>query len=156
MNGAAPVTVIGVGNPLRGDDGVGPRIARALRDRVPAGVRVLEHAGEAVALIERWRGSEVVVLVDCVRSGAAPGSIHRTARPDERLEDEAPAASSHGLGVGEAIELARALGRMPRRLVIYGIEGSEFDLGRELSAPVRNAIAEVTHRILEELGSELR
>ena len=61
--------------------------------------------------------------------------------------------STHALGVGEAVELVRSLGRMPERLVIYGIEGARFGHGEPMSAEVERAVEEVVARILAELGT---
>jgi hydrogenase maturation protease len=148
----ASVIVIGVGNALRHDDAAGLEVARRLRERAGAeGVEVREEAGEAVALLDLWEGAEAVVLVDAVRSGAAPGTIHRveaTSKPiPARLRGP---ASTHVLGIYEAIELARALDRLPGRVVVYGVEGRRFGAGIGLSDEVRA----VTDRLADTVLSE--
>lgn len=145
--------MIGVGNPLRGDDAAGLAVAASLRKRLPAGVMVVEQAGEAVSLAASWDGFERLVIVDAVRSGAPPGTIHRldASRP---LPAGFGSLSSHGLGVASAIELARALGSLPREVIVYGIEGESFELDRGLSAQVAAAATALADRILSELGAE--
>jgi hypothetical protein len=64
--------VIGLGNPYRGDDGVGPVVARAMADRALESVTVLEHSGEGAGLAEMWAGMDMVILVDAVSSGGTP------------------------------------------------------------------------------------
>ena len=59
--------ILGIGNPDRGDDGIGPLVARRLIGRVPAGIAVMERTGDALALIEDWAGRDMVVLVDAAR-----------------------------------------------------------------------------------------
>lgn len=133
------VRVIGVGRTVRGDDGAGRRVARLLARESLDGVCVTECDGEFDALLELWEGAGAVIVVDALRTGAAPGTLvrldaHATAVP-------APAnASSHGFGLAEAIEFARALGRLPRSLVVHGVEAADFTLGAGLSPAVAAAI----------------
>lgn len=143
--------IIGVGNSLRSDDGVGIWVARRLRERLPRGIPVVEASGEGAALIETWKGVARVILVDAVSSGAAPGTIYRLDAAAEPIRAQFFRCSSHAFGVGEAVELARVLDQLPPRLVIYGIQGANFAAGAELSPAVAKAAAEVSQRILEEI-----
>jgi hydrogenase maturation protease len=142
--------VVGVGNALRGDDGVGLEVARRLRERADdVNVRALE--GEGIGLLDVWSGAGAVLLVDGVRSGAAPGTLHRVDATDRRLPAELRGSTStHALGIAQAIELARTLGRLPRRLVVFGIEGSRFDTGADLSPAVAAVVDDVADRVLRE------
>jgi hydrogenase maturation protease len=144
--------VVGVGNALRGDDGAGLEVARRVRERADAdGVLVRELEGEGVGLLDLWTGARAVVLVDSVRSGDAPGTVHRVDATGGPLPAGLRASTStHAVGVAEAIELARALGRLPDRLVVYGIEGGRFDTGAELSPGVAAAIDRVADAVLSE------
>jgi hydrogenase maturation protease len=140
--------IIGLGNPWRGDDGAGPAVARALGE--DPGVVVQE--GEPIGLIDAWAGAAEVIVVDAVSSGAAPGTIHRLDPVAERLPAELARGSTHAFGLADTLELARALGRLPPRLVVYGIEGERFDAGEALSAPVRAAVDAVREELRERLG----
>ena len=81
------------------------------------------------------------MLVDAVRSGAAPGTSTASTVADRPLPAGLRSSTStHAVGIGEAIELARALGRLPRRLVVYGVEGRRFDAGAALSPDVAAAV----------------
>lgn len=139
--------MIGVGNDLRRDDGAGPAAVEGLRKESPGRFTLTTHHGEGTGLIEAWRGADTVVLIDATRSGAAPGTVQRFDVDDTPLPSEMFRCSSHQFGVAEAVEMARILGRLPRRLVVYGIEGAAFDYGEDLSPEVRRAVAEVTRRI---------
>jgi hydrogenase maturation protease len=142
--------VIGVGNDYRSDDAAGLVVARRLRAR---GIEVLEHEGEPVALLEAFAGRDAVVLVDAVRSGAAPGTVVRVDASDRPLPATLRGSSStHAVGVGEAIELARSLGRLPRRIVVFGLEGERFDAGTSLSAPVEAAVDPLVATIAAEFA----
>lgn len=145
--------VIGVGNAWQADDGAGLAVAQRVRELVPAGVEVRELEGEPVTLVEAWEGADEAYVVDAVSSGAAPGTVHRVEATEAPLPRELSNASTHLFGVGESVELARSLGRLPKRLVVYGIEAAEISAGRELSPEVRAAVDEAATRILGELES---
>ena len=144
--------VVGVGNPDRGDDGVGRLVARLLRDRVPADVHVAEHGGDAAGLISLLQDADCVFLVDAAVSGTPPGTIHRVDCAAAGTLPPASGMSSHGLGVAEAIALARALGCLPRGCVVYAVEGTCFAPGSEVTRSVLDAAHKVAVRIAEELG----
>jgi hydrogenase maturation protease len=137
--------VIGVGNRFRSDDGAGPRVADLLED---SGLDVLELAGEGAELIEAWSGDSRVIVVDAARSGAAPGTVHRFEAADKPLPTGFFHYSTHQFGVAEAIETARALGRLPPSLTVYGIEGKSFSFGEGLSPAVEAACREVAAEII--------
>ena len=146
------MVVIGVGNRFRSDDGAGLKVARLLSDRPEAAaLRVREEEGEPVALLDAWDGERVAVLVDAVSSGAPPGTIHRVDASTEALPASLRGSSStHAVSVAEAIELGRALGRLPSCVVVYGVEGAEFAAGTELSDAVASVIDELADRVLRE------
>lgn len=145
--------MLGIGNACQGDDAAGLVAAERLRGRAPAGVEVRELEGEPVSLVEAWDGADEVYVVDAVRSGSPPGTVHRLDASDEPLPATLSAASTHTLGVGEAIELARALGRLPARLVVFGIEAESIAAGAELTPAVAGAVDETVELLLEELGA---
>jgi len=147
--------VIGVGNACRGDDGAGIVAARELAAQRLPGVRVMEMNGEGTSLVEAWKDAPSVLLVDAVSSGAAPGTIHRFEVKAEPLPRDLKHRSSHSFGVAEAVEVARALGRLPPRLVIYGVEGRLFNPGQGLSPEVERAVEEVASRLISELRTSI-
>jgi hydrogenase maturation protease len=143
--------VIGVGNPWRSDDAVGLAVARELAGTLPEGVDVLEREGEPASLIDTWEGAESVWLADAISSGAAAGTVRRLDAGEHELPAEMFRTSTHHLGLAEAVELARALGKLPQHLVVYGIEGATFDIGDELTPEVRAASERVAGAIREEV-----
>jgi hydrogenase maturation protease len=157
MSGGAECNVLiaGIGNPDRGDDGFGPAVARRLHGRAPSRVRVVERSGDVLALIEDWRGCAAVVVVDAAAPIGEPGRLHRFELGDSPLPGGFSAGSTHALGLAEAIELARNLNRLPRRLVAYLAEGERFNLGAPLSPAMARAVGEATERIIAELPALL-
>jgi hydrogenase maturation protease len=139
--------VIGIGNALRGDDAAGIVVAERLRD---SGLEVVACDEEPSRLIEAWEGADTAVLVDTVSSGAAPGTLHRFDASEEPVPARALRSSTHAIGLAETIELARALGKLPPRVVVHGIEGATFDAGAPLTAAVDDAVGRLVDLILEE------
>lgn len=143
------VLVVGVGNRARGDDGAGPEVALLLAALAPPGVDALPWEGDLLGLLDRWSGYERVVVVDATLSGSPPGSVQRL--PQGARFRSSLATSSHGLGVPELVALAETLGRMPVRLEVIGIEGTDF----EPLAPLSPAVATATRALARRLAQEL-
>lgn len=143
--------VLGVGNRLRRDDGVGPWVAGELARRMGNNIDVRQLAGDGFSLLDAFAGAHEVLLVDAVQSGAPPGTVHRLDAAAGPLPQDALRCSTHALGVVEAVELARALGDLPARLQVYGIEGEDFGPGEGLSA----AVAAAAGALVEELVNTL-
>ncbi|MES9538578.1 hydrogenase maturation protease [Actinomadura sp. NPDC000600] len=144
------ITVIGVGNDLRRDDGAGPAVVAALRGHTEARLAVTD--GEPARLIDLWAGADLAIVVDAVRADPPePGRVHEldagaaalTARP----------VTDHALGLGDAVALGSAMGRMPARLRVLAIEGADFGLGRGLTPRVAAAAGAVADRLAAALAS---
>jgi hydrogenase maturation protease len=146
----SPTVVIGIGSEFRRDDGVGPAVVARLRRRDLPGARLEESDGEAGRLLELWHGATVVVIVDSVRAAhPRPGRIHRRSLHHPPLA--ARAASSHAPDLGTVVGLARALGRLPRLLLLYAVEVADTSYGVGLSPAVDAAadrlVAEVARNL---------
>ena len=150
---SAAVLVVGFGNALCGDDGVGPAVIERLRAAgLPRGVRA-EHGGsDSTSLAELWGGEPEVWLVDALARGAAPGTIHRLEH-EELMALEQRHASAHGLSLPENlrwIALARPdLARVRYRL--WGVEPRGLDPGSALSSEALDAVEVVAHEIARAL-----
>ena len=145
------VVVIGVGNPWRRDDGAGWSVADMARTRLGPAVAVVHSDGEPARLIDAWADADLAIVVDAVRTGATPGSIHRLddgdiAGPVSR------SAGSHALGVAEAVRLGAAVGRLPQRLLVFGIEVADTGAGRGLSVDVGRGVQAVAQAIQRAVG----
>lgn len=153
MGNATKAMVIGIGSEFRHDDGVGPEVIRHLADLDLPGVTLELADGEPSRLIDLWEAAEVVVLIDAVRNTPSnPGVIHHMI-VDQPTGGDGPAASSHGLGLGDAADLAMALGRMPKRLVILAVEGHDFSAGCGLSPHVRGAVPSLVDHAVREVST---
>lgn len=145
------ISVIGIGNDARGDDAVGLVVARRLQRNTPEGVTVQVIRGEGLSLLERWQGADAVILIDASSSGAAPGTIYRLEPLAKPIPSGLFPCSTHTFGVAEAVELARVLQQLPPHLIVYGIEGAQFDIGQALSAETRQAVADVVQRVRQDI-----
>ena len=144
------IRVIGIGNADRGDDAAGLLVVRELASRLPATIDVIECPGDQTRLLDAWQDATVVLVVDAMRTGLEPGTVHvldPSAAP--LLEDSA--LSAHGFGLATAIELGRAVGNLPARLVIIGIEGADFGAGALVSTEVRAAVSRAVDLLAETL-----
>lgn len=150
------VLVIGVGNDFRGDDAVGLAVARRLRESPTPGVDVLEATGEGGRLIEAWSGYSAVVIVDAMRSGAAAGTVRRVDVTSQAAPAYFSHRSTHAVGVIDAVEVARALNRMPGTVILYGIEGASYDAGAELSPEVAAAVPTAVEAVSREARQQLQ
>jgi hydrogenase maturation protease len=146
--------VIGIGNRLRGDDAAGVLVAEQLRPRVPVGVEVVACDEEPSRLMEAWEGAESLLLVDTVASGSPPGTLHCFDAGEEAVPARTFRSSTHAIGIADTIELARALGRLPRRVRVYGIEAGGFETGSSLTPAVESAIEFLVKDVLAELEAE--
>lgn len=144
------VLVIGLGNPLRGDDSIGRVVAARLKRRKPPRLKVVELPGDGTDLMELWQDAGVVIVVNALASGGEAGTVRRFDATEQPLPFRFDGNSTHALGLGEAVELARALHQLPRRLIVFGIEGKQFAVGSKLSSEVKRMVPHVVDRVMEE------
>lgn len=134
--------LIGVGNPTRGDDAAGLEVARRVTS-----IATHQAVNGSYELIDLWEGADEVIVVDAALSGAPPGTVHRFEAANESLPNGVLKTSTHSVGVIDAIEMARSLGRLPQRIVVYGIEVSDLAPGAGLSDEVEHAVNQLVTEI---------
>lgn len=139
--------VIGVGSPDGGDDAVGLQVAEQARLSGRTTLRVLTTT-VPTSLLDLWCDHDDVVLIDAVRCAGSPGTVtvRRLDAPQRRARPGA--RGTHGFGVVQTVELARALHRLPRSLVLVGIEATDLGPGRPLSPEVRASIPAAVRAVL--------
>ena len=147
------ILLIGVGNPYRNDDRAGLEVVHKLKEKNLPGVEIAESIGEGTALVEIWKERKIVILVDAVHSGARVGTVHRFHANTQSIPSQFFRYSTHAFSVAEAIELARSLRQLPSALVVYGIEGKDFNSGTKLSKQVEKAVENLVNHIEREILS---
>lgn len=148
--------IISLGHSLRGDDGVGPTVLKALRPALEEQADFVECQGDTAALLQLWQDRQRVFLIDaCSDGGAEAGKIYRLDGLAQALPPDPPSASNHALGLTSTIELGRRLGALPRALTIYSVAGKNFALGAALAPEVERAAATVARAIVNEVVNEI-
>ncbi|UNB49924.1 hydrogenase maturation protease [Mycolicibacterium sp. YH-1] len=153
------VLVIGCGNLLRGDDGVGPILVRHLWERgMPEGLRLVDGGTAGMDVAFQMRGAEKVVIVDASATGAAPGTLYRI--PGAELAELPPLQSlhTHSFRWDHAIAFARwALAdACPSDITVFLIEAADVSFGADLSPAVTDAMEKVMNVLEAECISPLR
>jgi len=140
-------TVLGVGNVLMGDESVGVRAAQALRDRAPAGVRVVEAGALGLDLLPEIEGASRLLILDCVDAGMPAGRLIRV-RDLAITSAPRPNLSPHELGVGDLLSLAALHGRAPEEIVVLGVQPASVAPSLELSPEVVAALPRLVEKAL--------
>jgi hydrogenase maturation protease len=152
MRDPAPQVVVGLGNEFRSDDGCGPAAARRVSELCGKAIDVIQPLADGTGLILAWSPYRTVFLIDSVKSGGPVGTIYRFEPLTENLPEEVfRPASSHRLSLSQIIRLAQTLQKLPGRLILFGIEGINFDYGTAMTQEVAAAVDEVANRIAEEV-----
>jgi hydrogenase maturation protease len=143
--------VLGLGNVLCGDDGVGPAAINLLARRYdsPEGVMLIDGGTLGLALLPYIEDAQRVLLIDAVRTDQPPGSFVRL-----HGEEVAPAVAArlsvHQVGVAELLEAARWRGTYPPQLTLLGLVPATLELGLKRTAAVETQLPELVERIVEE------
>jgi hydrogenase maturation protease len=146
------VLVVGVGNPDRGDDGVGPLVAKILADILPTGVAIASPTGDLLNLVPAWSGFDAVICIDAAAPLTTPGRIHRFDLARTALPQWLNRASSHAVGLVEAIRLARVLQQAPSEMIVYAVEGARFAIGAPITPEVADAAVKVAGCVVAEVA----
>ena len=142
--------LIGVGNTFRNDDGVGVELAKRLGTQLP-GSEFVQASGEGAGLMELWPNSKLVYMFDAVSSGNPAGTVHRFDVNQQPIPHGFFNYSTHAFSVAEAVEMARVLDELPDAMIIYGVEGINFDMGTTISDEVCAACNKLESQVLKEI-----
>jgi len=149
-----PTLVLGIGNILLRDEGVGVRVIEALRARgAPDGVEVVDGGTFGPALVDVLADRERVVVVDAVEAEGEPGTLFRFGA-DDLAAPAGPGLGLHDVGLPQALDMARQLGCAPREVVIIGIKPGAIEPGLDLTPAVAAAVPKAVDLVLRELGAE--
>jgi hydrogenase maturation protease len=151
----ADTIILSLGNPLRGDDGVGAAVREMLANdiRLPWNVEVVDGGTAGLETVLLLQGHRRAIIVDAAELDRAPGDWMRFTREDVILEsdDLSLRATLHSAGLAETLALGEALGILPDEIVLYGVQPQAIDWSPGLSEPVRAAIPAICTAILGEV-----
>jgi hydrogenase maturation protease len=147
------VLLLGIGNLLLGDDGVGVHAVRRLAEQeLPPGVEMLDGGTSGADLIDHLEGRSKVVVIDAAAGDEPPGTIYRCEASD--LLGTERALSLHEFGLVDSLRMAAQLGCAPRRVVVFGVQPAVLAPGMDLSPAVAAALPRVLELALAESAAE--
>ena len=145
------VVVVGVGNLLMKDEGIGIHTVKALQEiNLPPDVKIID-GGTAPDLIAYTEAGDKLIIIDGARAGGEPGTIYRF-HPRDLSEESGQIISAHELGVEQNLRLMSLMGNEPAEIVIIGIEPGEISWGTELSTELQQKVPEIVKVVLREIG----
>jgi hydrogenase maturation protease len=152
MAGTAPVLVLGLGNPLLGDDGVGLRLLERLaadEQRWRGLVELVDGGTQGMALLGRVERRDALVFLDAVALGSPPGTVHALAGDEVMAACTRPGQTAHELGAGELLRAAALVGALPPVIALVGVEPASVESGVGLSVIVEQSLDRAFHRAVE-------
>jgi hydrogenase maturation protease len=148
--------VLGTGNELFKDEGVGVHASRILQTKLPSssnGVEVID--GGTSPDIWSWiDGADKLIIVDAVRGGCEPGTIYRFT-PQQIVAETGIITSVHQMGILENLSLIELVGNKPGETIIIGVEPKELEPGLELSPELQKRMPKIIQTVLEEISSRI-
>ncbi len=147
----ARTAVVGVGNLLLKDEGIGVHIARALQQMAISQDTEIIDGGTSPDLPYYLNGADKLVIIDAVKGGSKPGTVYRF-RPGDVNIESAEMVSVHELGLEQSLKIMKLMGSKPKEIVVIGIEPKEIDWGTELSAELQQKIPEILNIVLKEIN----
>lgn len=146
----AELIVIGIGNPYRGDDGVGWIVVDQLKEKLNSSINLSKQRGDIGELLDAFSKHKIVFLIDACNPNTFKNPWKRIDCNQGALEIESHQTSTHGLNISQAIALAKILDQLPKKLIIYAIAGHCYQMCETLSPSVERAAREVVKAILNE------
>ena len=147
------IVIIGVGNLLMKDEGIGIHAVQSLQEiGLPPDVKLID-GGTSPDLISYTRAGDKMIIIDAARAGGKPGTIYRF-RPEDIAAGKGSLTSAHEMGVAENLNLMTITGNAPAEVVIIGIEPGEIDWGTELSPQLKQRLPAIVKVVLKEIRAE--
>ena len=154
MGAPGDTLVIGLGNPLRGDDGIGVRVVQSLAEqRLPDSVEVVDGGTQGLELVNVMEGWSRVILVDAAHVGKMPGQFVRFGLDEVELLDGEEPLSVHAAGLRDALLLAKALGVLPDEVVVFGVQPATLEWRNGLSPEVEATLPSLIAAVFSEAAT---
>jgi len=151
MTESKRVVVVGVGNLLFKDEGIGAHTVHALQELdLPPNVELID-GGTVPDVLTCLGKVDKLIVIDAAEVGGEPGAIYRF-RPEDLATGAGEAVSLHEVGVLQSLSMMRLLGDEPQEVVIIGVQPAEIDWGMELTARLQDKVPEIVRIVLAEIG----
>ena len=149
-----PILILGIGNVLLKDEGVGIRVAEKMKQMsLPADVEVIDGGVGGLNLQYCVEGRKKVIVVDAVKAGAPPGTLFRFTDKDLAAK-KGVMRSAHGIDFSDVVSIVNFLGTRPDEIVFLGIEPESLDAGMELSPNIEKMVPVLINLVMKEIGSQ--
>lgn len=150
-----PIMVIGVGNSIQMDDGVGIHFLNALgKEIIPDEVELFDGGTLGIDLMYYIEGREKLIFIDSVKADQKPGTLFRF-EPNDLTYDDAPKTSIHQIGLIESLQMISMIGKAPEKIVIFGVQPKTIDWGEELTSEVKASIPKLIKIVKEEINKSI-
>lgn len=150
MTESKRVAVVGVGNLVLKDEGIGVHIAHALQELdLPDGVAVID-GGTSPDVLDYLEPADKLIIIDAAEAGGTPGTIYRF-HPDDLTLETGELISLHELGLMSSLKMMSLLGKAPQEIIIIGVQPKEIDWGMELSPELQEKVPEIVRIVLTEI-----
>jgi len=153
MDKSSKIAVVGVGNLLLKDEGVGVHVIHTLQKsrKLPSHVQLIDAGTATFDILHIIEDVDKLIVIDAVKGGGEPGTIYRFS-PDDVEFGNLVTISLHELDLSNTLAMAELIGQKPQSIVIIGIEPKEIAFGLELSPQIEEKIGRIIELILEEIG----
>jgi len=150
------ITVLGIGNILLKDEGVGVRVIEHLKEyNLPKEVELIDGGTATASLFPIFAETDYLIVIDAVKGKMSPGTIYRLGLND-LMPTKKASISLHDLGLLEALDMAKKIGKFPKSVVIFGIEPKEINWGMELSPDINRKLPQIARLVVKEIERLLR
>lgn len=148
------ILVLGIGNLLLQDEGAGVRAVEEFERKyvAPLGVELLDGGTSGIELLQYIQGKDSLIILDVVKSGNPPGTIIRLEGKDVPALFQ-KRISPHQLGLSDLLAVSQLTDRMPKQVVLFGIEPKSIETGLEMSEEVGRSIGSLADMVAQELVS---
>jgi len=150
------ITVLGIGNILLKDEGVGVRVIEHLKEyNLPKEVELIDGGTATASLFPIFAETDYLIVIDAVKGKMSPGTIYRLGLND-LMPTKKASISLHDLGLLEALDMAKKIGKAPKSVVIFGIEPKEINWGMELSPDINRKLPQIARLVVKEIETVLK
>lgn len=148
MTQITEIKIIGIGNLVRQDEGVGVHLLKVLETQLPPEIELLDGGTGGLALLDHVENAEKLLILDAVDDGRQPGEVV-VWRQEQVPYFVAGKMSVHQVGFAEVLNLAKFRGNYPGEIAVVGIQPQTLDWGTELTEPVKAAIPAAVAEVMK-------
>jgi len=151
------LTILGLGNILLKDEGVGVRVVWELEKKnLPGNIELVDAGTSGLDILSFIENVDKLIIIDAVKTAKTPGTLYRLDFKSLSELSHSQKLSLHQLGILETLQIAKKIGKLPEKIIIIGIEPKEIDWGLELSPEIEKKIPDLIDLVLKEIEVEYK